>query len=211
MTQRYDVVLFDLLTALLDSWRAWNAAAGSDTTGRLWRAQYLKLTYGCGAYQPYEKLVAQAAEDVGLSNDHALQLEANWLTLAPWPHVVDTLRTIKRTHRIGIVTNCSEQLGRAAAARLATEFDVIVTSERAGFYKPHPAPYELALKELGVSANRALFVAGSAYDLIGTHAVRVPTVWHNAVGLTLPQAVIDARVTAPLGEFSDFTHLKEYL
>ena len=45
-------VLFDLLTALLDSWTVWNAAAGSEPQGRAWRAEYLRRTYGCGAYLP---------------------------------------------------------------------------------------------------------------------------------------------------------------
>jgi 2-haloacid dehalogenase len=31
---RYDVVLFDLLTALLDSWTLWNAVAGDEDSGR---------------------------------------------------------------------------------------------------------------------------------------------------------------------------------
>ena len=56
-------VLFDLLTALLDSWTVWNAAAGSEAAGRDWRAEYLRLTYGCGAYQPYEDLVRTAARN----------------------------------------------------------------------------------------------------------------------------------------------------
>ena len=48
-------VLFDLLTALLDSWSVWNAAAGSEQKGRAWRAEYLRRTYGCGAYVTYER------------------------------------------------------------------------------------------------------------------------------------------------------------
>jgi len=54
-------VLFDLLTALLDSWSLWDAVAGSQEAGRAWRAEYLRLTYGCGAYVPYEHLVRAAA------------------------------------------------------------------------------------------------------------------------------------------------------
>ena len=61
-------VLFDLLTALLDSWTVWNAAAGAEARGRAWRAEYLRLTYGCGAYQPYEQLVETAAAAVGASS-----------------------------------------------------------------------------------------------------------------------------------------------
>ena len=53
-------VLFDLLTALIDSWALWNAVAGSEETGLAWRAAYLRLTYGAGAYVPYEDLVRAA-------------------------------------------------------------------------------------------------------------------------------------------------------
>ena len=56
--RRFDVVLFDLLTALLDSWTLWNIVAGSPEDGRKWRAAYLRRTYETGAYRPYETLVA---------------------------------------------------------------------------------------------------------------------------------------------------------
>ena len=61
VTCKYDAVLFDLLTGLLDSWTLWNGVAGSAEAGRRWRAAYLALTYGCGEYRPYEELVAEAA------------------------------------------------------------------------------------------------------------------------------------------------------
>lgn len=67
-------------------------------------------------------------------------------------------------------------------------FDVVVTSERAGFYKPDPAPYQLALSELELDANEVLFVAGSGFDLIGTSRVGLDTYWHNRVGLARPAA-----------------------
>jgi hypothetical protein len=31
--RRYDAVVFDLLTALIDSWTLWNAVAGSQAAG----------------------------------------------------------------------------------------------------------------------------------------------------------------------------------
>ncbi|REM35373.1 haloacid dehalogenase, partial [Mycobacterium tuberculosis] len=65
--------------------------------------------------------------------------------------------------------------------------DVIVTSEEAGFYKPDPRPYRMALDRLGVKAEDAAFVAGSGYDMFGTSAVGLRTFWHNRVGLALPQ------------------------
>lgn len=77
-------VLFDLLTALLDSWTVWNRAAGSEAAGRAWRAEYLRRTYGCGAYQPYERLVQEAASAVGLPADVPAALAAGWDELPAW-------------------------------------------------------------------------------------------------------------------------------
>lgn len=188
VAQKYEAVLFDLLTALLDSWTVWNRAAGSDEAGRKWRAEYLRLTYGCGAYRPYETLVAEAAAAVGLDAACAGRLEAAWDTLEAWPGVAPTLAALGEKHRLGIVTNCSERLGRRAATKAGAPFDVVVTSERAGFYKPDPRPYRLAVDELGLAPSRVLFVAGSGFDLIGTSRVGMDTFWHNRVGLARPPA-----------------------
>jgi len=42
--EKYSAVMFDLLTALLDSWSLWNEVAGSEEVGVAWRTRYLKLT-----------------------------------------------------------------------------------------------------------------------------------------------------------------------
>ena len=170
--QSYDAILFDLLTALIDSWSLWNRVAGSEEAGRNWRAEYLRLTYGCGSYVAYEDLVAQAARATGLSDEPTRRLEAGWDELQPWDDAIPLLRDLAPNYRLGVVTNCSERLGRSAAARMQVPFDVIVTSERAGFYKPDPAPYRLALQELNLPPERVLFVAGSGFDLIGTQLMR---------------------------------------
>jgi len=150
---KYKAVLFDLLTGLLDSWSVWNRVAGGEVAGRRWRAAYLELTYGCGAYRPYEVLVAEAARAISLPETVAASLRDEWDSIAPWDEAPGILRELKKTHRLGVVTNCSERLGRAAASGLGVPFDVIVTSERAGFYKPDPAPYRLALSELNLKPS----------------------------------------------------------
>ena len=189
-----NVILFDLLTALLDSWTVWNTAAGSEAQGRAWRAEYLRLTYGCGAYVPYEELVATAAQRTGLGSAAVEKLEQLWPELPVWSGAQQALDAIEGRARLGIVTNCSKRLGRMAAARLRTRWDCVVTAEEAGYYKPDPRPYRFALEVLGVRPDEAAFVAGSGYDLIGTHAVGLRTYWHNRVGLARPEA-------APLPDF----------
>ncbi|MDA0981698.1 MAG: HAD-IA family hydrolase [Proteobacteria bacterium] len=179
-------VLFDLRTALLDSWTLWDRAAGSRDAGRRWRAGYLELTYGCGAYRPYETLVREAADVTGLTAEHADTLESIWDELKPWDDAREFLAALATKYRLGVVTNCSERLGRRAAAAIGVPFDVVVTSERAGFYKPNPVPYRLALAELGLHPDCVTFVAGSGFDLIGTAAIGMQTLWHNRAGIAKP-------------------------
>jgi 2-haloalkanoic acid dehalogenase type II len=190
MARRYDAVLFDLLTALLDSWTLWNDVAGGAERGGPWRAAYLRITYRTGAYRPYEALVAEAAEAVGLPRRLADELGVRYAELQPWNDAPEVLAALADGGlRLGVVTNCSERLGRVAADRTGGRFDVLVTAERAGVYKPDPGAYRLALAELGVAPECCLFVAGSAYDLVGTAAVGLPTYWHDRVGMTAPEGV----------------------
>ncbi|MGF6771527.1 2-haloalkanoic acid dehalogenase type II [Paraburkholderia sp. GAS199] len=190
-------VLFDLLTALLDSWSSWNRAAGSETAGRAWRAAYLRLTYGCGRYVAYEQLVRDAAAEVQLPLSAAEALEADWLQLTPWSGALDALQTLAPHCKLAVVTNCSIRLGTQAANLLPVRWDAIVTAEEAGMYKPDPLPYRLALEKLGVHAHEAAFVAGSSYDMFGTAAVGLRTYWHNRIGLPLVAGAQPPEVEAP--------------
>ena len=149
--------------------------------------------------------MAEAALASGFSEKLSNSLEAQWQTIEPWPEAPSVLGELKRNHRLGVVTNCSERLGRAAAARVGVPFDVVVTSERAGFYKPDPRPYRLALKELDLEASEVLFVAGSGFDLIGTSKVGLDTYWHNRVGLNRPEAA-----PLPLYESRSLTDLVQF-
>ena len=185
--RKFDALLFDLLTALLDSRTLWDAVAGSESKARSWRAAYLRQTYKTGAYRPYEALVAEAAAEVGLSPALAERLAARYDELKPWPEAREVLGALRGDGlRLGIVTNCSEKLGATAVKCVGIPFDVLVTAERAGHYKPDPRPYKMALAELGVTTDRCLFVAGSAFDLFGTSKVGLTTYWHNRLGMLPP-------------------------
>jgi 2-haloalkanoic acid dehalogenase type II len=178
---KYDAVVFDLLTALIDSWTLWNAVAGSPEAGMNWRRRYLEITYGCGAYRPYETLVREAARDVGLPERLGSALEERWDELAPWPEAAAALDKIAVP--LAIATNCSNRLGERAARRVGVLFDLVETAESVGFYKPRPEVYRAVLQQLGTAPERTLFVAGSASDVPGAKAVGMPVYWHNRVGL----------------------------
>jgi 2-haloacid dehalogenase len=207
MPLRYDAVLFDLLTALLDSWTLWNAVAGGAEAGGRWRAEYLRRTYGTGAYRDYGELVGEAALAVGLPRNLADDLARRYPELEPWPDAKPVLNRLSGAGlRLGVVTNCSQALGSLAAHRVGIAFDVVVTAERAGCYKPHPQAYRLALDELCVSPQRCLFVAGSAYDLFGTAALGLPAYWHDRAGMPKPHGT-----PAPLAHHRTLEPLPGYV
>jgi 2-haloalkanoic acid dehalogenase type II len=180
---RYDAVVFDLLTALIDSWTLWNAAAGSPADGLRWRRKYLALTYRQGAYRPYEAIVRAAAEQSGVGAHCADTLVRRWDELPPWPETVEVVGALARRLPLGVATNCSIALGRRAAARCGVAFAAVVTAQEAGFYKPRPEPYRAVLAKLGTVPARTLFVAGSAADVPGAQGVGMPVYWHNRMGL----------------------------
>lgn len=179
----FDAVVFDLLTALIDSWSLWNDAAGSPQDGMRWRAEYLKLTYGAGVYRDYETIVAEAASNAGIAAKNVEALSGRWQELTPWPEASATLRTLAKRAKLAVVTNCSIKLGQAAASTVYSRFDVVMTAEQAGFYKPRREPYAKVLEALGTSPHRTLFVAGSASDVPGAAALGMPVYWHNRIGM----------------------------
>jgi 2-haloacid dehalogenase len=199
-----DAVCFDLLTALLDSWSLWEAVtadAGSPGRGRRWRETALRLVTGSGRYRPYDELIANAAETVGLPRDLANRLLTRWDELRPWPEVPAVLAHLRLP--LATATNCPERLARLASAAVSIRFAVVVSAERAGAYKPDPAPYRLALTELGLPPERTLFVAGSAHDVGGALRVGMPVVWVNRLGVPAPPEAASATIVPDLRDLPE--------
>ncbi|KAI9151409.1 Haloacetate dehalogenase H-2 [Paramyrothecium foliicola] len=181
-------IVFDLLTALLDSWSLWDFSTPtkSASEGRPWRERYLEITFGAGSYIPYADLVTQAAVDVGLPVSAAERLLADYALIEPWPEAAEVLKELKsHGYKLGVVTNCSRELGHLAIDKLNVQslFDAAITAEESGYYKPVPQAYAAVLRLLDVEAKDVLFVAGSAGDVKGASEAGMKVVWHNRAGL----------------------------
>jgi len=179
-------VLFDLLSALIDSWSLWDDIAGGAAAGRRWRMEYLRMTYGTGAYVPYFDLVADSAEAVGMPRTLADELDKRWDELAPWPRAGAVLTELARERPLAVATNCSEAMGQRAAALIEAPFRAVVTAESAGFYKPDPRVYLAGVEALAAGTHspaprlgEVLFVAGSPLDIRGATRAGLTVVWHN--------------------------------
>ena len=181
---RYVAVGFDLLTALLDTWSLWSDVAGDRELGMRWHGASQELLRG-KRYRPFEEIVREAATQVGLDAKRSAELLRRWgRDFTPWPDVPHVLERLDGTRRF-IVTNCSRKLGRLAAFR-AGRFELVVTAEEAGAYKPDPLPYRMALDRLGLDPAEVLFVAGSAHDVGGAARIGMDVYWANRGGAPAP-------------------------
>lgn len=193
ITRSYDAIGFDLLTALLDTWSLWSDVAGGRELGMRWHAASQAMLRG-RPYRPFEDIVRDSAREVGATGEQADEMLRRWGDFEPWP---DTPGVLEQLHgrRLFIVTNCSRRLG-ALAAKRAGEFELVMTAEEAGAYKPDPRPYRSALEKLGLDASRVLFVAGSAHDVGGAARVGMDVYWANRGNVAAPSDAV-ALVTSP--------------
>ena len=200
---RYRAIGFDLLTALLDTGSLWAAVAGDRDLGMRWHAASQDLLRG-QPYRPYEDITREAASRVGLPREKAEEFLRRFGEFAPWPDVPEVLARIPVRPRF-IVTNCSRVLGQRAAER-AGSFDLVMTAEEAGAYKPDARPYQAALRALGLDAKDVLFVAGSAHDVGGAARVGMDVYWANRGNARLPS---DATAVAVEPDFRGLADLAE--
>ncbi|AEH25525.1 TIGR02253 family HAD-type hydrolase [Pyrococcus yayanosii] len=78
-----------------------------------------------------------------------------------YPEAIDVLKELReKGYHVGLITDSDNDYLRAhlEALGIAGLFDSITTSEDAGFFKPHPRIFELALKKAGVKGEEALYV-----------------------------------------------------
>jgi 2-haloacid dehalogenase len=132
-------------------------------------------------------------------------LIARWAEIQPWPETLAILRRLRQC-RLAIVTNCSQHLAEIATAATGGTFAVIMSAERAGYYKTDPRAYLAATQALGLKPADVLFVGGSAHDVPGAAGAGMKVYWSNRLGLPVP-----AGAPMPLVEARDLNALPQLL
>ncbi|MDD5023243.1 MAG: TIGR02253 family HAD-type hydrolase [Candidatus ainarchaeum sp.] len=106
-------------------------------------------------------------------------LKRKFEVLKPYPSVVPTLRKIRNNGiKIGIVTDAprNKVWQRLILTDLENEFDFVITHSDTLEFKPHPSPFNLALKKLGVLPNAVLFVGDNpSRDIKGAKEIGMKT------------------------------------
>ena len=79
-----------------------------------------------------------------------------------WPAFPDSpeaLARLKTRFKLGVITNCDDDLFAASNEKLGVEFDWVITAEQARGYKPRTENFEFAFERIDVPRERILHVA----------------------------------------------------
>jgi 2-haloacid dehalogenase len=137
-----------------------------------------------GPYQRYREILGrcmrQIVAEYAVAPDYK-EVAAFADSVGDWPAFSDSVKALHRLHRrfrLGVITNCDDDLFARSAARLDTTFDWVVTAQTARSYKPDPHNFEVAFEMIGLPRERILHVAQSLFhDHVPAKALGLSTVW----------------------------------
>jgi 2-haloacid dehalogenase len=193
----FDALTFDCYGTLIDWETGILAALRSvvpalrDVDGELLLDEYAnaEAALEAGPYRRYREIVGEAMSDVAQAHGatptaaDVARLGASVVDWPPFPDSHDALVRLRTRFRLGVLTNCDDDLFAASNARLGVDFEWIVTAQQVGSYKPDERNFAALTARLGadgVPQERILHVAQSLFhDHEPAQRLGFRSVWIN--------------------------------
>ena len=142
----------------------------------------------------------RAARRAGVEADREA-LVAGWHTIEAFP---DTLVALEYLHqegwKLGILTNCDDDLFASTLPALGVAPELVVTAEQVGSYKPAPGHFERF--EAQSKADRANWLHAAVswfHDMVPAHDLGLRTVWVDREDTGHDASIVTHRVTDMAG------------
>ncbi|MDP4796304.1 MAG: HAD-IA family hydrolase [Rhodospirillales bacterium] len=220
-TAKYDAITFDVYGTLIDwepailtalgNWAKANkvdatAADLLDAFDRA-RAHYQALMPG----RDYRRILRSAYSY--MANEYELQADAQERTdfgdsVCDWPAYIDSVTALNRLKEkfvLGAFTNMDDASFAHSHARLGNCFEIIVTAERVGSYKPSLRHFVVGLTDLaarGIPPERVLHVAQSLRaDIRPANLLGQDVVWINRKDRGLGHSGFGAELAVPMATY----------
>ncbi len=194
----FDVLTFDCYGTLIDweagllaAFRAPLAAHGVSESDEDVLAAFARheAALEAGPYRPYRDVLGTVlTEMLGHFGTVATpeEVAAFGGSVADWPAFPDSVAALARLHsrfKLGVITNCDDDLFAASESKLGLQFDWVVTAQQAKRYKPNPRGFELMFERVGLPPSRILHVAQSLFhDHVTAKRLGLKTVWVDRRG-----------------------------
>ena len=162
-----------------------------------------------GPYRRYRDVLGETlramAGHVGFEPTTA-EVDTFGVSVAEWPAFPDSeaaLSKLQSRFKLGVITNCDDDLFAASERRLGTTFDWVVTAQQVGSYKPDERNFLVAFERLGLPRERILHCAQSLFhDHVPAKRLGLSTVWVDrrqgkAGGGATPRAEAEPDLAVP--------------
>ena len=156
----------------------------------IWRTKQLEYTWLrslMGRYENFWNLTESglrfACKSVGLelTDDILRDLMENYLKLAPYPEVPDTLARLAGKIPQAVLSNGSPDMLNQVVENngLRSHFQAILSVDELAVFKPSPRVYRSAIERLGLGAGEIGFVSSNCWDAIGAKSFGLTVFWIN--------------------------------
>jgi len=192
--KRCRAVVFDAYGTLFDVGAPAHALLGdhADAVGELWRRKQLEYTWLRSLMDQHADFAQVTAEalDFALAVHRidrrvAPKLLAAYRSLPVFGDALAVLSALRAgLRRLAILSNGTPEMLRAvlAGAGLERVFDMVLSVEDVGVFKPHPKVYALASRRLAVAPEEICFVSANGWDAAGAAAFGFQAVWIDRRG-----------------------------
>jgi 2-haloacid dehalogenase len=214
-------ITFDCFGTLVD----WNSGfeailrpvAGPDTPALI--AGYHRFERALEAESPHRLYrdvlttgLMRAAEEIGvpLTETQTRALADQWGTLPVFPDVEPMLAALRAEGcRLGVLTNCDEDLFAETQRSFLLPFDQVVTAERVRDYKPSTSHFRFFARSTGAGPDTWVHVARSWYhDIVPAKQLDVPRVWVDRDDTGEDPSAASIRVVSAVEVYSAITTLR---
>jgi putative hydrolase of the HAD superfamily len=184
--------LIDWESGMLATLRPWADRRGIVATDDELLAAFSRTEPQVQAERPavlYPEILAETFRRVGAALGQAVEeaeARAFGHSVKDWPAFADSadaLAYLKRRYKLAILSNVDRASFAHSNRKLGVEFDLVVTAEDVGSYKPTPRNFEVLLERLaalGVPKERVLHTAESLFhDHVPAKRFGLVTAWIN--------------------------------
>ncbi len=194
-----EALVFDVFGTVVD-WRSGVIREGRRLDGSIdtdvewpafadaWREEYRpaldRVRRGETPWRNLDSLHRESLEELldrfgieGLTDPAVESFNRAWHRLDPWPDAIPGLQRLKPRYVIAPLSNGHVRLLTNMAKRAGIPWDLILSSELSGHYKPDPETYRTAVDLLDLEVNEVMMVAAHEEDLDASHDVGLRTAY----------------------------------
>lgn len=135
----------------------------------------------------------QCFDELSLSGDSEAAYEHVRRRLAEataFPEARAVVEGLRPRRRLALLSNADDDFLLPCLERNGLSFELVVSSESAGVYKPHEAIFHRLAAEMGLQPEEIMYVGDSQFaDVLGAKHAGLRVAWLNPEGRQLPEGV----------------------